>query len=114
MAAGFFRAAQPSKPRSSAIVISPADFALAPLIAFAWERRHPKNATPARCFAAAGIDAPAEPPLPTFSDESHATQAAMAAKGAALPSLRLVADEIAAGRLVQPFGPVIDGLRHTC
>jgi LysR family transcriptional regulator, glycine cleavage system transcriptional activator len=90
----------------------PAALATAPLIAFEWRRRHPRNPTWARWFAAAGLAAPADPSLLTFSDESHAIQAAVAAQGVALASLPLVADELAAGRLVQPFGPVIESFRH--
>ena len=47
-----------------------------------------------------------------FSDESHAIQAAVAGQGVALLSLALVRDEIEEGRLVQPFGPVVDGFTY--
>jgi LysR family glycine cleavage system transcriptional activator len=47
-----------------------------------------------------------------FSDESHAIQAAIAGQGVALLSLILVAEELASGALVQPFGPVVDGYRY--
>ncbi|ALN60248.1 transcriptional regulator, LysR family [Lysobacter enzymogenes] len=47
-----------------------------------------------------------------FTDESHAIQAAIAGHGVALLSLALVADDLAAGALVQPFGPVLDGYPH--
>jgi len=36
----------------------------------------------------------------------------VAGQGVALLSLSLVADELAAGRLVQPFGPVVEGLTY--
>jgi LysR family glycine cleavage system transcriptional activator len=45
----------------------------------------------------------------TFTDDSHAIQAAVAAQGVALVSLILVADELASGTLIQPFGPVLQG-----
>ncbi|MBI2253808.1 MAG: LysR family transcriptional regulator [Proteobacteria bacterium] len=48
----------------------------------------------------------------TFNDENSAIQAAIAGQGVALLSLALVADELASGALVQPFGPVLDGLRY--
>lgn len=48
----------------------------------------------------------------TFNDESSAIQAAIAGQGVALLSLALVAAELASGALVQPFGPVLDGLRY--
>jgi LysR family glycine cleavage system transcriptional activator len=47
-----------------------------------------------------------------FSDESHAIQAAVAGQGVALLSLSLVEDELMAGRLIQPFGPVVEGLTY--
>ncbi|TYT24897.1 LysR family transcriptional regulator [Luteimonas viscosa] len=42
---------------------------------------------------------------PVFSDETHTISAALAGQGVALMSLALVADELAIGSLVQPFGP---------
>jgi LysR family glycine cleavage system transcriptional activator len=48
----------------------------------------------------------------TFTDESHAIQAAIAGHGIALLSRVLVADELAGGALIQPFGPVLDGYRY--
>ena len=48
----------------------------------------------------------------TFNDESSAIQAAIAGQGAALLSLALVAAELSSGALIQPFGPVLDGLRY--
>lgn len=83
-----------------------------PLIEFQWRRRHPANPTWARWFAEAGLDAPKTPAQLRFSDESHAIQAAVAGQGIALASLALVGDELAAGRLVQPFGPTLPGFRH--
>lgn len=46
----------------------------------------------------------------TFTDESHAIQAAIAGKGVALLSPWLLASELEAGSLVQPFGPALAGL----
>lgn len=45
----------------------------------------------------------------TFTDDSHAIQAAIAGHGAAIASLPLVEDELARGVLVHPFGPVLEG-----
>lgn len=89
-----------------------ADLAQAPLIGFRWRRHHPDNPTWARWFAAAGLAPPDAEPTLSFSDESHAIQAAVAAQGVALVSLPLIADELAAGQLVQPFGPTIAGFCH--
>lgn len=83
-----------------------------PLIDFAWRRRDPDNPTWSRWFAQAGMPQPIDPPLLHFSEESHAIQAAVAGQGIALVSLALVRDELAAGQLVQPFGPMIAGFRH--
>ena len=48
----------------------------------------------------------------TFGDESSALLAVVAGQGVALMSRVLVAAELASGALVQPFGPVLDGLRY--
>lgn len=48
----------------------------------------------------------------SLNDESSAIQAAIAGQGISLVSLTLVANELAAGLLVQPFGPVMEGLRY--
>lgn len=87
------------------------DLARWPLIHFAWRRPHVRNPTWTRWFAEA--QRPEESPAGAlrFSDESHAIQAAVAGEGIALASLALVAEELASGRLHQPFGPSIDG--HT-
>jgi LysR family transcriptional regulator, glycine cleavage system transcriptional activator len=44
-----------------------------------------------------------------FSDESHAATAAIDGQGVALMSRHLIADELERGRLVQPFGPTLEG-----
>ncbi|MGQ9426394.1 transcriptional regulator GcvA [Gilvimarinus sp. F26214L] len=44
-----------------------------------------------------------------FSDETHAVSAALAGQGVALMSRALVAEEIDQGRLIEPFGPVLEG-----
>lgn len=58
----------------------------------AWQRR----------AQVSGLDTDAGP---VFSDETHTISAALAGQGVALMSLALVADELRAGSLVQPFGP---------
>jgi LysR family transcriptional regulator, glycine cleavage system transcriptional activator len=47
----------------------------------------------------------------TFNDEASAIDAAIAGQGVALPSLAIVASELASGALIQPFGPLLEGLR---
>ncbi|WP_275285750.1 LysR substrate-binding domain-containing protein [Halomonas elongata] len=44
-----------------------------------------------------------------FSDETHAISAAVGGQGVALMSRPLIADELEEGRLVQPFGPELEG-----
>lgn len=73
--------------------------------------RHPNADTPTwrRWLEAAnmqGVDADAGI---TFNDDGHAVQAAVAGQGVALLSLVLVAEDLASGVLVQPFGPLIEG-----
>ena len=93
-------------------VETPDDLAKQTLIEFEWRRKSAENPTWARWFAAAVLRASPEPPSLRFSDESHAIQAAVAGQGVALVSLPLVRDELAAGQLVQPFGPTLAGYRH--
>ncbi|KGD96058.1 LysR family transcriptional regulator [Achromobacter sp. RTa] len=90
---------------------SPEDLAGAPLIRFDWRRPQPENPTWERWFTVAQLPQPSETGQLRFSDEGHAIQAAVAGHGVALVSLALIAEELEAGHLVQPFGPVIDG--HT-
>ena len=44
-----------------------------------------------------------------FSDETHAISAAIGAQGVALMSRQLIEDELREGRLMQPFGPEMEG-----
>lgn len=48
----------------------------------------------------------------TFTEEVHAVQATMAGQGIGLLSLTLVADELAAGILVQPFDIALESFRY--
>lgn len=63
------------------------------------------------CQAAGGTIADLGASL-TFSDESHAIQAAIAGQGVALLSLTLVKAELERGVLQVPFGPRLPGLRY--
>lgn len=92
-------------------VVSADDLGRVPLIRFDWKRPQPDNPTWERWFKVAQRPPPPEAGQLRFSDEGHAIQAAVAGHGIALVSLALIADELEAGHLVQPFGPVIDG--HT-
>lgn len=92
-------------------VESPDDLARVPLIRFDWRRSQPENPTWERWFAIAQRPQPRQASELRFSDEGHAIQAAVAGHGVALVSLALISEELEAGHLVQPFGPVMDG--HT-
>lgn len=92
-------------------VASPDDLAGVPLIRFNWKWSHPDNPTWERWFAVAQRSLPRQAGQLRFSDEGHAIQAAVAGHGVALVSLALIAEELEAGHLVQPFGPEIAG--HT-
>ncbi|AEC21111.1 LysR family transcriptional regulator [Pusillimonas sp. T7-7] len=92
-------------------VVSPEDLARVPLIRFDWKQPQPENPTWERWFTIAQRRQPPQASQLRFSDEGHAIQAAVAGHGIALVSLALIADELEAGHLVQPFGPAIDG--HT-
>lgn len=92
-------------------VVSPEDMVRVPLIRFDWKRPQPENPTWERWFKVARRRQPPQAGQLRFSDEGHAILAAVAGHGIALVSLALIADELEAGHLVQPFGPAIDG--HT-
>jgi LysR family glycine cleavage system transcriptional activator len=98
-----------ANPRLGAL--GPDDLARLPLIRFDWKTPHAANPTWERWFHEAGLPWNPQAGQLRFSDEGHAIQAAIAGHGIALASLALVAEDIAAGHLVLPFGPLITG--HT-
>lgn len=73
--------------------------ALAPAVWPRWFREAGMAPPRGRAMKAAGL---------SFSDETHATLAALAGHGVALLSLSLCAEELRSGALVQPFGPALD------
>ncbi|PZP98621.1 MAG: LysR family transcriptional regulator [Variovorax paradoxus] len=90
-------------------VAGTADLATARLIHFDWKNASPANPTWEGWFARAGLQRDATQGQLRYSDEGHAIQAAVAGQGVALLSLAMVAQELASGQLVQPFGPAIAG-----
>ncbi len=72
--------------------------ALAPAVWPRWFREAGIAPPRGRAMKAAGL---------SFSDETHATLAALAGHGVALLSLTLSAEELRSGALVQPFGPAL-------
>jgi len=87
----------------------PADLKTATLLHADWRRSDPRNPTWRHWLKLAGIDGIDPRAGLRFSDETHAIQAAVAGNGVALHSLLLVQEELAAGTLVVPFGPEIEG-----
>ncbi|QPF75144.1 LysR family transcriptional regulator [Roseateles sp. DAIF2] len=92
-----------------------ADLRRATLIHFDWgERARRSGRAPVwrDWLAHAGLaDIDAEAGL-SFTDEIHALQATLAGQGVGLLSLSLVAEELAAGTLVQPFALSLESFRY--
>jgi LysR family glycine cleavage system transcriptional activator len=88
-------------------ITTAADLKTATLNHFQWKKVHPLNPTWERWFAEAKLPWTSSARQLRFSEEGHAIQATVAGQGVALLSLPLVESEIAAGRLVQPFGPIL-------
>ncbi len=82
----------------------PSDLARHTLIYFAWAKTRPDTPRWPLWFARAGLPLRSRGEL-HFSDEGHAIQAVLAGQGVALLSEVVVAQELRAGTLVQPFGP---------
>lgn len=90
---------------------APEDIGRHTLIHFEWFRTKRETPTWSRWLARAGLRSIKPKAELTFTDESHAIQAALAGQGLALLSSKLIADELASGALLQPFGPVLPGYR---
>lgn len=91
---------------------APEDLRRVPLIHFEWRRADDANPTWESWFKATGLPVVEPASHLRYSQESHAIQAAVAGQGAALLSLVLIDEEIKAGQLVQPFGPVLDSFSY--
>jgi LysR family glycine cleavage system transcriptional activator len=90
----------------------PGDLAKHTLIHFEWRRHHRDNPTWKRWARMAGVGDLLPKADLVLTDESQAIQAAIAGHGVALVSLAFVADELARGSLIRPFGPDIEGYRY--
>lgn len=88
----------------------PEDLRRVPLLHTDWLR----DATPdwSRWAKRAGITGLKLDRGARFTNGDHAIQAAIAGQGAIVASLVLADEEIRAGLLVQPFGPVIEGIYY--
>jgi LysR family transcriptional regulator, glycine cleavage system transcriptional activator len=84
------------------------DLANHTMIHFEWRRHRKENPTWTRWLRTAGMPALTPKGDLIFTDESQAIQAAIAGNGVALLSLTLIAEELARGALVQPFGPTLE------
>ena len=93
---------------SPALKISdPAQLLEATLIHFDWHNPGLADPTWPAWLAAAAMPRETGAGHLRFSQESHAIDAVLAGRGVALLSDRLVEGDIAAGRLVAPFGPAL-------
>lgn len=93
------------------VLRKPADLAQHALIHFEWHRPDRSHPSWPRWFKQAGLRRPTSGGL-SFTEESHAIQAALAGQGVALLSEVLVRDEIARGLLYCPFGPALDSMSY--
>jgi LysR family glycine cleavage system transcriptional activator len=87
----------------------PKDLERAVLIQYKWHRPRPGMPSWSRWLEMAGLGRLKLTPQLSFSQESHALQAAIAGHGAALLSLTLASDALRQGLLVQPFPTTIPG-----
>lgn len=92
----------------------PQDLKTATLLHFEWGPQTTKVSIPSwRAWAEKSGDVAIDTASGiTFNDENAAIQAAIAGQGVALLSVALVAAELTSGALVQPFGPILPGLRY--
>ena len=93
-------------------VAKPADLHGQTLLHAEWRHVDERTPTWRRWSERAGLDGLAMEGGVTFNDDSHVIQAALAGQGVALLSLEMVADDLASGALVQPFGPALAGHDH--
>lgn len=91
------------------------DLRKAPLIHFDWGRAFRDRNPPSwkRWAKLAGLTASSLEPGLSFTDEIHAVQATIAGQGVGLLSSALIADELARGTLIQPFGPMLGGYTYS-
>jgi LysR family glycine cleavage system transcriptional activator len=93
-------------------IAGPDQLGKTPLLHCEWYRQGPETPTWEHWGEIAGIRGVDWSKGVTFTDESHAIQAAIAGHGVALLSPLLLAPELEIGSLVQPFGPAIAGLHY--
>jgi LysR family glycine cleavage system transcriptional activator len=79
------------------------------LIHSEWRQLDESTPTWPRWYAKAGLPYQRLGSDIVFTDETHAIQAAVAGQGIALAAVTLVSDELTAGNLSVPFGPMLAG-----
>jgi len=90
-------------------ISAPAQLREATLIHFEWHNPGPAAPTWPAWLADAGLPPDTGAGHLHFSQETHAIDAALAGRGVAILSHRLVEDDIRAHRLATPFGPSLTG-----
>jgi LysR family glycine cleavage system transcriptional activator len=90
-------------------VRTPADLEGHALIHSEWRQQDETTPTWQRWYVEAGLPYQRAGSDVVFTDETHAIQAAVAGQGIALAGVTLVADELTAGNLSVPFGPMLTG-----
>jgi LysR family glycine cleavage system transcriptional activator len=86
-------------------IARPVDLRHHKLIEFDWQPQAKSPATWSQWFREAGMPEPQRVEKLFFSDENHAALAVLAGHGVGLLSTTLMANELASGALVNPFGP---------
>jgi LysR family glycine cleavage system transcriptional activator len=87
-------------------VRTPADLERHALIHSEWRQLDESTPTWPRWYAKAALSYQRSGSDIVFTDETHAIQAAVAGQGVALAGVTLVADELTAGNLCVPLGPL--------
>jgi LysR family glycine cleavage system transcriptional activator len=108
--------AEPVLEESFAPMCSPAlairsysDLQNAPLLRSEWRLEDARTPSWKRWHETAGLPAPNADAATVFTDDNHLILATLAGQGVALLSPVLVAEELASGALVRPFGPELAG-----
>ncbi len=91
---------------------SPEDLKGQTLLHSEWRNVDAMTPSWVRWCEAAGLEGLDTTAGPVFLDDSHLIQATVAGQGVALLSPVLVRDELAAGYLIQPFGPELPGYAY--
>lgn len=114
MAETVFPVCSPSLIEGERAIRSPADLALHTLVHVTWQSAEAEAPSWRMWLKAAGIETIDAERGPRFNMDSMAVQAAIDGQGVALANGALVADDLAAGRLVRPFPRTTDETTMFC